>query len=234
VKSGEWRVVSGEPEAGSGESTLLTTHHSPLTTHHSPLATRRAVTLLEVLLVLTLLVTLASMAWPALKRPLSNQRLRKAADAVRIAWGRARVEAMSSGRTLVFRYEVEGDRYSIQSYAGAESSPQDESSDGLEDVDQYGNDPAVLRGREPKLPEGITFVSSETDEDTRAESLALDEGPSAAGVAGWSGPILFYPDGTSSTARLILKSEYDRCVELSLRGLTGVVNVSDPFSGEGR
>ena len=183
---------------------------------------------------LTLLVALASMSWPALKRPLSNQRLRKAADTVRIAWGRARVEAMSSGRTLVFRYEVEGNRYSIQSYAGAESSPEDESSDGLENVDQYGNDPAVLRGREPKLPEDITFLSSETEEDTRADSLSLEEGPSTAGVAGWSEPILFYPDGTSSTARLILRSEYDRCVDLSLRGLTGVVHVSDPYSGEGR
>ena len=241
MKSSELRVNSEQPEAGKGESALFTTlhsppstHRSPLATHHSPLTTHRGVTLLEVLLVLTLLVTLASLAWPALKRPLSNQRLRKGADAVRIAWGRARVEAMSSGRTMVFRYEVEGNRYSIQSYAGAESSPETETSEGLENVDQYGNDPAVLRGREPKLPEGITFLSSQTDEDTRAESLALDEGPSAAGVAGWSEPIVFYPDGTSSTVRIVLRSEYDRCVELSLRGLTGVVNVSDTYSGEGR
>ncbi len=234
MDSQELRALMGDREAGNGESAPIANHHLPLATGHCPLPTRRGVTLLEVLLVLTLLVTLASMAWPALKRPLSNQRLRKAADAVRIAWGRARVEAMSSGRTLVFRYEVEGDRYSIQSYAGAESPPEDESSGGIEDLDRYGNDPAVLRGREPKLPEGITFVSSETEEDTRAESLALDEGPSAAGVAGWSEPIVFYPDGTSSTVRIILKSEYDRCVELSLRGLTGVVNVSDTYSGEGR
>ena len=224
--------------AGSGESALLVARHSTLNPQPSTLnfrlPPRRGVTLLEVLLVLTLLVALASMSWPALKRPLSNQRLRKAADAVRIAWGRARVEAMSSGRTLVFRYAVEGDRYSIQSYAGAEAAPSGESSNGLEDLDQYGNDRAVLRGSEPKLPEGIIFLSSETEEDTRADSLSLEEGPSTAGVAGWSEPILFYPDGTSSTARLILRSEYDRCVDLSLRGLTGVVHVSEPYSGEGR
>jgi hypothetical protein len=184
-------------------------------------------------LVLTLLVTVASLSWPAMKRPLSNQRLRKSADVVRIAWTRARVEAMSSGRTLVFRYEVEGNRYTIQSYAGPESAPADEASGGLEQVDQYGNDAGILRGVEPKLPTRITFLSSETQEDTRAQSLALEEGPSDTGVAGWSEPILFYPDGTSSTARLVLKSEYDRCIELTLRGLTGVVHVGDPYSGEG-
>ena len=182
---------------------------------------------------LTLLVTMASLSWPAMKRPLSNQRLRKSADLIRIAWTRARVEAMSSGRTLVFRYEPEGSRYTVQSYAGPESAPADESSADSDEVDQYGSHAGVLRGVEPKLPEKITFLSSETQEDTRAQSLALEEGSSQTGVAAWSEPILFYPDGTSSTARLVLKSEYDTCIELSLRGVTGVVHVGDLYSGQG-
>ncbi|MFH1269179.1 MAG: hypothetical protein ABIK89_25910 [Planctomycetota bacterium] len=194
---------------------------------------RRAVTLLEVLLVLCLLVALASIAWPALERPLSNQRLRKAADVVRIVWARARVEAMSSGRTLVFRYAVEGDRYSIRPHDGPEFAAGAESADGFENrIDAQGQSAAMF-GYEPKLPEGMTFLSGETDDDTRADSLALDTTSSDDGGLGWSEPILFYPDGSASTTRLVLKSQYDRCVELSLRGLTGVVTVSETFSAEG-
>ena len=195
---------------------------------------------------LCLLVALASIAWPALERPLSTQRLRKSADAVRVVWARARVEAMSSGRTLVFRYAVEGDRYSIQSYAGPEFAGDAESSEGLENPGSREGQSAATNGHqpqvgplvpfgwEPTLPEGVTFVSGETAADTRADSLALETTPSGGAEAGWSEPILFYPDGTTSTARLVLKNEYDRCIELSLRGLTGVVTVGDTYSAEGR
>jgi len=60
----------------------------------SPTTDRKATTLIEVLLVLALLVMLAAMTWPALDRPMADQRLRKAADRVRTAWVRARIDAM--------------------------------------------------------------------------------------------------------------------------------------------
>ena len=47
-----------------------------------------------------------------------------------------------------------------------------------------------------------------------------------------SAPIFFYPDGTSSTARLFVKNQRERYVKLTLRGLTGVVYVSGLLSGE--
>ena len=87
----------------------------------SPRTDRRAVTLIEVLLVLALLVVLASMTWPALDRPMANQRLRKAADRVRTAWTRARIDAMSTGQTILFQCTLESDQYTIQSQAGPES-----------------------------------------------------------------------------------------------------------------
>jgi hypothetical protein len=40
----------------------------------------------------------------------------------------------------------------------------------------------------------------------------------------WSQPILFYPDGTTSTATILLKNAQSRCVELHLRGLTGAIS----------
>jgi len=48
----------------------------------------------------------------------------------------------------------------------------------------------------------------------------LGEMPSADGKA-WSTPIFFYPDGSSSTAAILLKNDSGRCIEVRLRGLTG-------------
>jgi len=188
---------------------------------------------LEVLLVLALLVVLASIAWPALQRPLSGQRLRKSADAVRVVWARSRVKAMSTGQTLVFRYSVEGDRYCLQYHAGPEFSADafsEESATFTDDADSS----LFVFGHEAKLPEGVVFMSGETTEDTRASSLLLEEPPMAEAGTSWSEPILFYPDGTSSTVRLVLRNEFDRAIELSLRGLTGVVTMGEPFSAEGQ
>jgi len=193
---------------------------------------RHAVTLVEVLLVLCLLVAIASIAWPSLERPLSNQRLRKAADLVRVVWGRARVRAMSTGETLVFRYSIEGDRYSVQRYAGPESVTGAESTDGPAGTSDYETDPAFMLGSEPRLPDKMTFLSGETATDVRAESLTLEEAPTADGGQGWSDPILFYPDGSTSTATVVLRNEYDRSIELSLRGLTGVITVGEVYSAE--
>lgn len=183
-------------------------------------------TLVEVLLVLALLVVLAALALPALERPLAGQRLRRAADLVQTEWSHARVEAMSTGRTYVFRFTPASDRYSVQPRPGVETVVETVDGEVAEEA------PAPLDPREETLPEGITFLRGVTDEDLRAvEALSLaaeaEEAPS-----GDSPPVLFYPDGTSSTARLLLKNEHGRRIEVSLRGLTGVVRVGEPYSPE--
>ena len=43
----------------------------------------------------------------------------------------------------------------------------------------------------------------------------------------WSAPIYFYPDGTSSDARLQICNDRNGAIELMLRGMTGVVKVGD-------
>ena len=184
------------------------------------------------LLVLCLLVALAALSWPALERPMANQRLRKAADFLRAEWGRARVEAMSSGGTCFFRYAVDGDRYSIECRADPASAPTASFTDALDEFGDALDDPAVAHRSERALPEGVVFVDAETTFDTRAESFQSEMEPPDAAAAGWSEPILFYPDGSTSTTRLILRNEHDRCIELALRGLTGVVTVGQTYSGQ--
>ena len=82
---------------------------------------RHALTLLEVMLTLSLLVILASITWPALDRPFASQRLRKSADMVRVEWAKARVRAMSTGETQAFRHALEGDRFAVEAQFQSEN-----------------------------------------------------------------------------------------------------------------
>lgn len=56
--------------------------------------------------------------------------------------------------------------------------------------------------------------------------IRLGETPSADNKTAWSTPIFFYPDGSTSTAAILLKNEAGRCIEVRLRGLTGIGTVT--------
>jgi prepilin-type N-terminal cleavage/methylation domain-containing protein len=174
---------------------------------------RHGVTLLEIMLVLCLLVILSAVAWPALERPLANQRLREAADAVRIQWTRARIDAMSSGRTSLFSYTPNTGTYRLESRENAEyvaEGPTDE----------------AAAPREYTLPEGCKFIAGQAPRDDRATGFLNQDSSSDTETAA-SGPILFHSDGTTSDAIVTLENEHGRRIELTLRGLTGVVTVGD-------
>ena len=53
----------------------------------------------------------------------------------------------------------------------------------------------------------------------------------------WSAPVFFFPDGTASTAAVLLKNETNRCLEIRQRGLTGTVSIGsivmpEDYTGE--
>jgi hypothetical protein len=75
-------------------------------------------------------------------------------------------------------------------------------------------------------------VTSETEADSRSAIIAEEAEQSSVTDAVWSEPILFYPDGTATSARLVLKNEHGRSIELTLRGLTGVVSIGTVQSSE--
>ncbi|MDD4266787.1 MAG: prepilin-type N-terminal cleavage/methylation domain-containing protein [Pirellulales bacterium] len=183
---------------------------------------RRAITLLEVLLVLALLVILSAMTWPALDRPMANQRLRKAADQVRTAWTRARVEAMTTGQTFAFRCTIGENRFEIAAQAGPEAV----------DVPPADQAAPAAASRRHTLPEDVRFAGGQTLFDGRAAIFAQREGDAVPADGQLSEPILFYPDGTTSTATLILENRHQRQIEISLRGLTGVMTVGEPRAAE--
>ena len=66
--------------------------------------------------------------------------------------------------------------------------------------------------------------------------IRLGETSSTDGTV-WSTPIFFYPDGSTSTAAILLKNDAGRCIEIRLRGLTGTsmateIKTTNDYIGE--
>jgi len=186
---------------------------------------RRGYTLVEILLVTAIIVIVAAIAAPSFRGTMRHMSLQSAANEVRAELTRAHVLAMKTGRTQVFQYEVGGDKYKIEKWAAGDEelegaggettpvpSPQTISAEGL------------LPG-ERKLPEGTKFVMGDSAMGTRSQRI--EEELMSTGGANWSRPILFFPDGSSVDAFVVVGNEFDRGIRVELRGMTGAVKVGN-------
>jgi Tfp pilus assembly protein FimT len=178
------------------------------------------------MLVLSLLVAVTALAYPALSGPLESNRLRQSGDLVRASWLRARTKAMEKGRTYVFRYTPGTGNYTVEPWLTADDYLESDELVSMGTTSSGESLAAVSAPRVKALPDRITFVASETTLDMRAEMLGLAN-PDQAATVQVTPPVFFYPDGSTSTARLVLINSRGRCVTITMRGLTGMVKVSE-------
>lgn len=190
---------------------------------------RSAITLLEILLVIVLIVVIVSMAVPNMKSAFANTRLKKGADMVRAEFARARVKAIKTGQTQVFRHVLANNSF----LTTAQVSPEDLlETDDFSILDSYDNGAEMVAGvgltdNVSQLPEGVYFMGSNVSIDERAESRMAkyeQEGGNASS-GGWGTPIYFFPDGSTSTSRLIVANQKGYAVSVELRGLTGITRI---------
>jgi hypothetical protein len=189
------------------------------------------------MLVLAILVAASALAYPALHGPMSDQRLRKAADLVLAQWSKARLTAMRTGQMQVFQYEIGTEFYQVQprfdgTFALEASADADQlmaPSPLMQDANLDGRD-SLLGVAGQRLPSGATFFTGSTEMDARMTQLQGDA-PSVLSSGSMAQPIIFYPDGTTTQARLVLTNERF-FVELRLRGLTGLGRASGLLSLE--
>jgi prepilin-type N-terminal cleavage/methylation domain-containing protein len=190
---------------------------------------KRAFTLIELLLVLAILVVLAAAAAPVLRNTMRDAALKSAADAVRVEWTRAHVRAMKTGRIQVFRFEVGGSQFTVQPWAAA-----DDEIESAPLVQGFGTDQGEIAS--PKLdtslaitlPEGVTFASGEALAEGRALSIEEDIRDANRFEGDWSQPILFYPDGSSSDAFVIVThADREVGIRVNLRGMTAAATLGE-------
>lgn len=176
-------------------------------------APQKGLTLLELVIVMVILVTVASMAIPFVYRSFSAQRVNKAADLVRAQLNRARVAAMRTGEIQGFFYYPETPNFRVGPFNSdiAQSLNQSLRNQGNVRASNFDYD-------DDKLPQGVVFAEGASVDDSRSAAAQLDSG---ADLGGSVLPVLFYPDGSSQTAKVILRSDQNDYYEIKLRGMTG-------------
>jgi len=173
-----------------------------------------------------------------MSRPLAGQRLRSGAEQVQAEWVRTRVKAMSSGQTYVFRYTAGANGYSVERFSPGELTL--EATAGDWSASQASGEQSTPAPLERSLPEGVTFLAGRSDLDVDAAaalsgSMASPDQQQAVtpfALPESDGAVFFYPDGTTSTAKVVLRNEYGRTIEIMLRGVTGTATVGQISSVE--
>ena len=185
---------------------------------------RSGFSMLELMLVLAIVIVVAALAVPAVQGTVSNQAIVSGTDRVRVAMGKARVKAIRAGEVYAFFYQREGQWFDVAPLADHSQLTSQQS----------GGAPLSIQDRELNdnwLPRQVQFAAGETELDSRSD--AAMESSNAPSVDA----ILFYPDGTSQDARLVLQDERGRLMAVELRGLTGLAktirNVASNGQGAG-
>lgn len=201
-------------------------HQPPIA--RSAAAKRRAITLLEILLTLSLIAASAAIVWPTLQRPFAQQRLRNSADQIRTAMNAARIRAISSGNVHALHYTTGSAQYRLECYQEQGSNASTVSSF---DVANAGGDTATANSANYALPDGIILLGGQEGQNDQMRSnqqVSLADRAKSAQEVG----ILFFPDGTATNARVLLAGEHDRFVVVNLRGLTGVATVGPVLTSQ--
>ncbi|WP_437194648.1 prepilin-type N-terminal cleavage/methylation domain-containing protein [Planctomicrobium sp. SH527] len=195
---------------------------------------RPAFTMLELLLVVSVLGIIAALSWPRLFNNLKLQTLQGNVEQVRQVLDRARVRAVEEGVTLQVRYEPQGRKYVILPQESLDTN----SSSGSNQT--AGTTTSIRTTTRMKEPYRVYELGSEchfhvdnallSGQQTIIEKLddswltQLQNGELARDV-GWSTPILYFPDGSATDGSVVVMNQSRRYAKLHVRGLTGAVSV---------
>jgi len=188
---------------------------------------------MEMLLVLAILVITAALSAPALRGVMRNAELTSAAEKVRTEWTRGHVLAMKTGRIHVFRYEPSGRKYKTEPWLADDDALESATGEGTARLAQPAPATATMpsqsdpTGGKNQLPEGTKFIEGDLASDNRTTAIENGLAQMASDGGDWSRPILFFPDGSSSDAYVVVGNDRQVGRKVELRGLTGVVKVSD-------
>ena len=197
---------------------------------------RDGLTLLELLVVLAILGLLIGMSWPSVHRLLDRARVKEAAKHVRTELGEARLRAIESGTPQVFRFQPGTSFFEVRPKEEETAGPTVLKS-ALEQLSDETVDTEPISGAEivdesayeRYLPDGMLFAGQEVAEEPAGaedeEGLAALSTAEMAEQQNWSEPIVFYPNGRTSNARIRVTDGERYAVDVSLRGLTGTVRV---------
>lgn len=174
---------------------------------------RSAFTLIELLLVMAVLVLVIGISTPSINRMFQRQALDRGADRLRAAMGKARISAIKKGDVYAVFVARGGNWYDVGPYANSQAQ-----------IARAQRQVQIVEGRantgfeENVLPNGVIFSGGQSATDSRSTQLIAEFGDQGNGLQ----QVLFYPDGTSQDASVVMQNQLGGLVEVQLRGLTGI------------
>lgn len=194
---------------------------------------RRAFTLLELLLTLAVISAIAAVVIPQVGWLIGDRRLMRGADQLRIEMTRLRVQAMKGGQTMVLEAMLQGGSLRARPYASPTDATQTSNDAAAPSALLSGAKQAAVA---PVIADPTTEDMLDLPESVTVESVAVASSARAAEIEqttlgqqsqGWSRPVLFYADGTTSTAAITLRHEKMGSIVVNLRGITGDATVGE-------
>jgi Tfp pilus assembly protein FimT len=175
-----------------------------------PAAGRRALTLVEVLLVVAVLIALAAVAYPTMSAMWGDVKVKAAADDVRAAWAEARSHAIEDGRPYRFAVQPGTGKFRVAPDADGFWDGSGGAAGGDGDAPPFTQD--------GDLPNGIQF----------------DVGTDLPESGGWATVVVFNPDGgTNADVEVTLKEDDDSApIVVRVRAMTGAVTVRRKTAGD--
>jgi len=193
-----------------------------------------AFTLFELLLVLAVLSAIAAVTIPNLGLLMGEQELSRAGEQLRIELTRTRVDAMRAGQMMTMRLDPESGTLKIKPFFSAVASvDSNNGSAGSQSALLMGGDQASVTAAplvDPEAEETLELPEEVVVETIAVASTArssMVEQQMVGGMAIGSSPILFYSDGTTSNAVIILTHPTTGRIAVKLRGITGDVTIGE-------
>ena len=162
---------------------------------------------------MSIIIVLLGLASPAINNMFQRTALDRGADRVRAAMGEARVKAIKEGDVYAVFIAQGSNWFDVGPFANSRQqisrAQRDQNIAG-----QQGNSGF----EENLLPNGVRFASTQALSDSRAAEVLSGTSSNGGGLQ----QVLFYPDGTSQDASIVMQNQIGGIVEIQLRGLTGL------------
>lgn len=196
---------------------------------------RRGHSMMEMIVVMSVLAGMAAISWPMMKSPMNKLRLQAAAQEVSTQLSKARLKAMQSGVPQKFRYQANTGKFQVTAASDDDSNESTDSNpepldEAQSTVDATERSPLTDdRDRlvsDMELPNGICFDHPcEEVEETGMAAVTSDS-------QGWTDLAVFYPNGDTTSAVIGLKDFNDLHVDVKLSGLTGSAKIGEAHRQE--
>ncbi len=214
-----------------------------------------AFTLIELLLTLVVLTIIISVAIPQSMSLLGDRRLLRGASQLQVEMTQLRVDAMREGRVMMLEAQLSGGALRVRPFSSLSDATESDQTTGMPSALLSGAKQATVNvaqespedaGRVIELPEDVTVESISVVASMRgaqiqqqlstqqpSAAMAMPESSSSGAesvnefLGEWSQPIMFYADGTTSTATISLTHPSVGRILVRLRGITGDVTASE-------